>query len=212
MMMRNTSRFVYLPVAYSSKASWISGARWGSGTIAHRPSPPAGRWYPRGGLKGHLPLSTAAIMPVLVLSARVSLSNCELAESRASVSLPVEVSSNASVAERNVTPSFCSSARSTSWSCCARANPEMLYTTTAPISPLCSRTKSKSWRAARQCLRTHLSEESGAGHNRHLHDPLVLRSCSTFVVLLGQTWQRQHRAIWKARTLHPRGAVGEGVL
>jgi hypothetical protein len=68
-------------------------------------------------------------MPARVRSERQSLSNCANAASTPSISLPVEVSSIGSVAERNEMPSDRSRERSAKWSYLSRAKRVRLNTT-----------------------------------------------------------------------------------
>src|SRR3954468_3092854 len=69
-------------------------------------------------------------MPARVRSERTSLSNCANAASTPSISLPVDVSSIGSVAERREIPSDFRCARSAKWSYLSRANRVRLKTTT----------------------------------------------------------------------------------
>jgi len=61
--------------------------------------------YPSGAGNVQRPSSSAARMPARVRSERTSLSNCANAASTPSISLPVDVSSIGSVADRNEMPS-----------------------------------------------------------------------------------------------------------
>ena len=60
--------------------------------------------YPSGAGNVHRPSSSAARMPARVRSERTSLSNCANAASTPSISLPVDVSSIGSVADRREMP------------------------------------------------------------------------------------------------------------
>jgi hypothetical protein len=75
-------------------------------------------------------------MPARVRSERTSLSNCANAASTPSISLPVDVSSIGSVADRSEMPSDCSSERSAKWSYLSRAKRVRLNTTTKSTRPL----------------------------------------------------------------------------
>src|SRR3989449_2459349 len=75
-------------------------------------------------------------MPPRVRSERTSLSNCAKAASTPSISLPVDVSSIGSVAERSEIPSDFRWARSAKWSYFSRAKRVRLKTTTNWTRPL----------------------------------------------------------------------------
>src|SRR5262245_51728183 len=78
-------------------------------------------------------------MPARVRSERTSLSNCANAARTPSISLPVEVSSIGSVAERREIPSDCRCDRSAKWSYLSLAKRVRLNTTTKCTRPLFSR-------------------------------------------------------------------------
>ena len=78
-------------------------------------------------------------MPARVRSERTSLSNCANAASTPSISLPVDVSSIGSVADRSEMPSDCRCERSAKWSYLSRAKRVRLNTTTKWSLPLCVR-------------------------------------------------------------------------
>jgi hypothetical protein len=82
------------------------GARSGSG-IRLLPIARGAFEYPMGARNTQRPSSSAAFMPARVRSERQSLSNCANAASTPSISLPVDVSSIGSVADRSEIPSDC---------------------------------------------------------------------------------------------------------
>src|SRR5712691_606891 len=116
-----TSCFVSRPVASSSNARAINGARSGSATRLLPDHFGAFR-YPMGAGKVHRPSSSAARIPARVRSERTSLSNCAKDASTPSISLPVDVSSIGSVADRSEMPRDFRCARSAKWSYFSRAN------------------------------------------------------------------------------------------
>jgi hypothetical protein len=116
-----TSCFVNLPVARSSNARLMSGARSGSGTRLF-PDHFGAFEYPNGAGKVERPSSRAARIPARVRSERTSLSNCAKAARTPSISFPVEVSSIGSVADRSVMPRDFRWARSAKWSYFSRAS------------------------------------------------------------------------------------------
>ena len=75
-------------------------------------------------------------MPARVRSERTSLSNCAKAASTPSISLPVDVSSIGSVADRSEMPSDFRCERSAKWSYLSRAKRVRLNTTTKCTLPL----------------------------------------------------------------------------